>query len=141
MLSWKVSKDSLTKVKKSFVIRKPHIVKKLFSFFLPKENCLLFFRMYLPNLVFHLLILKKCLLFWDLSKTCQIFSWIWKVQPLKSTHGTTLSPIECLRHSFRSPSKLFWPPSNVVPQDLGNNCVPWMVTPWIFLGNPSALVC
>ena len=107
----------------------------MLSFFLPKENCLLFFRMYLSNLVFYLLILKKILPFWDLSKTCQIFSWIWKVQPLKSTHGTTLCPIEFLRHSFHSPFKLFWPPSNVVPQDPGNNCVPWMVTPLDFHQN------
>ena len=141
MLSWKVSKDSLTKVKKSFVIMKPHIVKKLLSFFLPKANCLLFFRMYLSNLVFHLLILKQILPFWDLSKTCQIFSWIWKVQPLKSTHGTTLCPIEFLRHSFHSPFKLFWPPSNVVPQDPGNNCVPWMGTPWNFPQNNSLCSC
>ena len=76
--------------------------------------------------------------FWDLSRTCQIFSWIWKVQPLKSTHGTSLCPIEFLRHSFHSPFKLFWPPSNVVPQDPGNNCVPWMVTPWNF---PQMSLC
>ena len=141
MLSWKVSKDSLTKVKKSFIIIKPHIVKKLLSCFLPKENCLLFFRMYLPNLVIHLLILKEFLPFWDLSQTCQIFSWIWKLQHLKSTHGTTFYPIEFLRHSFHYPFILFWPPSNVVPQDPGNNFVPWMVFSWTFLRTPSALVC